>query len=175
VVNEIYVVQPCAAASGSASGLPESRGAPFVIGPAWPQYPALAAFAMQPVDRPFRFTRDFCVVWALLVVPTFFLTRQHDFGLWYSNIAVLIVAPLFATFVLYGPVLFVRQVIRSGSRGWFVARVFLSIVLAAALLLGGLRLSGSYTETKGQIFALVFTAAATVYLSWRLQKDERRS
>src|SRR6266480_4000089 len=105
--------------------------------------PALAAFAMQPVDRPFRFTRDFCVVWALLVVPTFFLTRQHDFGTWYSNIAVLIVAPLFATFVLYGPVLFVRQVIRSGSRGWFVARVFLSIVLAAALLLGGLRLSGS--------------------------------
>ncbi len=113
-------------------------------------------------------------MWALLVVPTFFLTRQHDFGPWYSSIAVLIVAPLFATFCLYGPVLFVRQVIRSESRGWFVARVFLSIVLAAALLLGCLLLSGSYSETKVNIFALVFTAAATVYLSWRLQRNERR-
>src|SRR6266850_3863493 len=129
---------------------------------------------MQFVDRPFRFTWDFCVVWALLVVPTFFLTRLHDFGPWYSNIAVLIVAPFFATFVFYGPVLFVRQVIRSGPRGWFVARVFLSIVLAAAFLFGGLLLSGSYTQTKGDIFGFVFTAAATVYLNWRLQSDERR-
>src|SRR2546430_2280153 len=130
-------------------------GHPSSSVPAWPQYPALAAFAMQPVDRPFRFTRDFCVVWALLVVPTFFLTRQHDFGLWCSNIAVLIVAPLFATFVLYGPVLFVRQVIRSGSRGWFVARVFLSIMKKSlALLVLAVAVSGCRT-------ALVYTGSVT--------------
>ena len=39
-------------------------GHPSSSVPAWPQYPALAAFAMQPVDRPFRFTQDFCIVWA---------------------------------------------------------------------------------------------------------------
>ena len=93
---------------------------------------------MQAVDRPFRFTRDFCVVWVLLVVPTFFLTRLRDFEPWYSEAAFLILAPLFATFVLYGPVLFARQVVPSGSRGWFVARVFLSIVLAAAFARGSI-------------------------------------
>src|SRR5438876_8166746 len=122
---------------------------------------------MQAVDRPFRFTRDFCVVWVLFVVPTFFLTRMRDLGPWYSEAAFLILAPLFATLVLYGPVLFARQVVRSGSRGWFVARVFLSIVLAAALLLGGLLASGFYTESRARIVAFVFMVAATVYLSWR--------
>jgi len=128
---------------------------------------------MQAIDRPFRFTWDFCVVWALLVVPVFFLTRSRDIGPWYSQAALLILAPLFATFVLYGPVLLVRQVIRSGSRGSFVARVFASIVLAAVLLFGGLFLSGGYTESGARILAFVFTAAAIVYLSWRLERRER--
>ena len=94
----------------------------------------------------------------------------RDFGPWYSEAAFLILAPLFATFVLYGPVLFARQVVPSGSRGWFVARVFLSIVLAAALLLGGLLASGFYTESRARIIAFVFVVAATVYLSWRLER-----
>ena len=128
---------------------------------------------MQAIDRPFRFTRDFCVVWALLVVPAFFLTRSRDVGPWYSEAALLILAPLFAAFALYGPVLLVRQVIQSGSRGWFVARLLLSIGLAAALLLGVLLISGFYTEGRGHIFAFVFTAAATVYLKWRLERHER--
>src|SRR5437879_4527540 len=106
---------------------------------------------MQAVDRPFRFTRGFCVVWVLLVVPTFFLTRLLDFGPWYFEAAFLILAPLFATFVLYGPVLFARQIVRSGSRGWFVVRIFFSIVLAAALLLGGLMASGFYTVSRARI------------------------
>ena len=83
---------------------------------------------MQPVDRPFRFTLDFVVVWVLLAVPTFFLIRSGDVGPWYSQIAVLILLPLIATFVLYGPVLLTRQIFRSGSRGGFVARVFLSTI-----------------------------------------------
>jgi len=125
---------------------------------------------MQAVDRPFRFTWDFCVVWLVLVVPTFLLTRRHDFGPWYSQVAFLVLVPLFATFLLYGPVLLVRQAVRSGSRGWVVARLFLSVVIVAVLLFGGLLLSGSYTESTGGIFAFVFTAAATVYLSWRLER-----
>ena len=128
---------------------------------------------MQAIDRPFRFTWDFCIVWALLVVPAFLLTRRHDVGPWYSEGAFLILVPLIATFVLYGPVLLVRQVVRSGSRGWFVARAFLSIVLTAALLLGGMLISGFYTESRARIFSFVFTAAATVYLSWRLERHER--
>jgi hypothetical protein len=103
----------------------------------------------------------------------FTLTRRHDIGPWFSEDAFLILVPLIATFVLYGPVLLVRQVIRSGSRGWFVARLFLSIVLVAALLLGGLLLSGFHTESRGHIFAFVFSFAATVYLSWRLERHER--
>ena len=125
---------------------------------------------MHTIDRPFRFTWDFCVVWMLLVVPTFFLTRRHDFGPWYSQASLLIVAPLLATFVLYGPVLLFRQVIRSGARGWFVARVFLSIVFVAALLLGGLLLSGFYTESRARMLAFVFIIAAIVYLHWRQER-----
>ena len=124
---------------------------------------------MQAVDRPFRFTWDFCLVWALLVVPTFFLTRRHDFGPWYSQAALLVVAPLLATFVLYGPVLLVRQVIRSGSRGWFVARVFLSILCVAVLVFGGFWASGSYTESRGSVLGFFFAAVATSYLNWRLK------
>lgn len=129
---------------------------------------------MQAIDRPFLFTRDFCVVWALLVVPAFLLTRSRDVGPWYSEAALLILAPLFAAFVLYGPVLLVRQVIQSGSRGWFVARLFISIVLTASLLLGVLLISGFYTEGRGHIFASAFTSAATGYLSWRLERHQRK-
>jgi len=126
---------------------------------------------MQPIDRPFRFTLDFCVVWALLAVPTFFLIRQWDVGPWYSRVAAIILLPLFATFVLYGPVLLARQIIRSGSRGWFVARVLLSILMVAALVFGGLWLSGYYSETRARILAYAFSAFATAWLHWRLEHE----
>jgi len=100
----------------------------------------------------------------LLAVPTLFLIRRHDFGPWYSQVSLLIVASLLATSVIYGPVLLFRQLIRSGSRGWFVARVFLSILFVAALLFGWLLLSGFYTESRARIFAFVFIIAAIVYL-----------
>jgi uncharacterized membrane protein YtjA (UPF0391 family) len=129
---------------------------------------------MHAIDRQFRFSWDFCVVWVLLVAPVFILTRRHDVGPWYSEGAFLLLVPLFATFVLYGPVLLVRQVIRSGSRGRFVARIFLSIVLVAALLLGGLLFSGVYAESRARILAFVFIILAIVYLNWRLERHERR-
>ena len=128
---------------------------------------------MQAIDRPFRFGWDFCVVWALLVVPVFFLTRSFDAGPWYSEAALLVLVSLFATFVLYGPVLLARQVIHSGARGRFAIRVLLSIVLTAVLLFGGLFFSGAYTESRARILGFIFTAGATAYLSWRLERHER--
>jgi hypothetical protein len=128
---------------------------------------------MQPIDRPFRFTLDFSVVWVLLAVPTFFLTRRIDMGPWFSQLAVLILLPLFATFVLYGPVLLARQIFRSGSRGWFVARVLLSILMFTVLLFGGLLLSGYYTEGRARIYAFACSGFATAYLNWRLRHEPR--
>src|SRR5215831_210723 len=91
---------------------------------------------MQPIDRPFRFTLDFCIVWLVLAVPTFFLVQKWDslHPAWSSCIKIVLLS-LFATFFFYGPVLLMRQIIRSGSRGWFVARVAVTIVLSAALFL----------------------------------------
>ena len=124
---------------------------------------------MQPIDPPFRFTLNFCVVWALLAIPTLFLIRGAEIGPWYSAAAALILSSLFATFVLYGPVLLARQIGRSGSRGWFVVRLLLSILLLALLLFGGLWISGRYTETRAQELAFILSAFATAYLYWRLQ------
>jgi hypothetical protein len=126
---------------------------------------------MQPIDRPFRFTLDFCIVWALLAVPTFLLTRHSDFvSPWYSYAGVLILLPLFAAFVLYGPVLLVRQIIRSGSRGSFVMRIFISLLLVAVLIFGGLYLSGFYTESRARLLAFIFAGVATIFLSWRSER-----
>ena len=125
---------------------------------------------MQPIDKPFRFTWDFCVVWLLLAVPTYLLTRSSNFGPWYSYAGILILVPLFAAFAIYGPVLLVRQIIRSGSRGRFVAQTFLAILLVAALVFGGLLASGFYTESRARILAFFFSGAATLFLNWRLDK-----
>jgi hypothetical protein len=124
---------------------------------------------MQSIDRPFRFTWDFVVVWVLLVVPVFLATRRSDFGPWYSYCGVLLLLPLFTAFALYGPVLLARQIVRSGSRGWFVARLFFSIIFVAALLFGGLYCSGFYTTSDARILAFFFVTAAIVYLNWRLE------
>lgn len=126
---------------------------------------------MQPIDRPFRFTLDFCVVWGLLAIPTYLLLRRGDIGPWFSEIAALILLSLFATFVLYGPVLLARQIVRSGSRGWFVARVLLSIVMAATLAFGVLWLSGNYTEAKARYLVFFVSVFATAYLNWRLRHE----
>jgi hypothetical protein len=127
---------------------------------------------MEPIDRPFRFTWDFCVAWLLLSIPAliFVLSRWWNFGAWYSDAAFIIVVPFIATFFVYGPILFLRQIIRSGSRGWFVTRVFLAILLVAVLLFGGLYFSGFYTESRAQILAFFFVGAATVFLSWRTER-----
>jgi len=55
---------------------------------------------MQPIDRPFRFTLDFAIVWLLLAVPAFLVIRRADMGPWYSEAAAVLLLSLFATFVL---------------------------------------------------------------------------
>ena len=126
---------------------------------------------MQPIGRPFRITLDFAVVWVLLPVPVIMLMRGLDIGPWYSRAAAVVVLSLFATFLLYGPVLLARQIVRSGSHGWFVLRVFLSIffmafLYAAVLFFSGCGEHASWTGTASFV--------AIVYLHWRL-RNERRS
>src|SRR5277367_3508261 len=119
---------------------------------------------MHEIDQPFRFTFDFCLIWATLAVVICFIGRQIDLATWYSRSAFIIVASLFATFVIYGPVLLVRQVMRSGSRGWFVLQVCISIILVLCLLFTVLFVSGFWTETRGHLAGFLSAAAATVYL-----------
>ena len=124
---------------------------------------------MQPIDRPFRFTLDFAVVWVLLAFPAFFLIRSADIGPWYSKAAMLLLLPLFAAFVIYGPVLLARQIIRSGTRGWFVLRVLLSILVGGTLFAAIMLFTGHgehaayWTGTASLI--------ATAYLHWRLRDE----
>jgi hypothetical protein len=126
--------------------------------------------SQQAIDRPFRFTLDFLVVWVLLAFPAFFLIHGGDIGPWYSQAAALILLPLFATFVLYGPVLLARQIIRSGSRGWFVLRVLLSILLGAVLFAAVVLFTGHGDHAARWTGTATFVAI--VYLHWRL-RDER--
>lgn len=121
---------------------------------------------MKPIDQQFRFTRDFCLVWVLLVIPVTLLARHLDFGPWYSTCSFVALGSLLAALVIYGPVLLARQVVRSGPRGWFVLRISLLIVLGAALILGGMYVSGVYTETRARwLVAFFYTGAATAWLS----------
>jgi hypothetical protein len=130
---------------------------------------------MRPIDRPFRFTWDFCVAWALLAVPAFVLTRRLELGPWYSHYSAVIVLSLFATFVLYGPILLSRQVIHSGAHGRLVLRVLFSIILTAILLFVGLMKSGFYSRGNARILAFFFVAAAIVYLHWRTDETDGSS
>lgn len=107
-------------------------------------------------------------MWALVLVATLYLLPQRKGQNAFEHYGLALIVALFATFLLYGPVLLVRQILASGSRGWFVARLFVSVVVTAAILLAGLYLFGGYTASTAQLFAFVFTAAATVYLQSRL-------
>jgi membrane associated rhomboid family serine protease len=57
---------------------------------------------------------------------------------------------------------------RSGSRGWFVLQVFISIILVLCLFFTVWFVSGYWTETSGHLAGFLLAAAATVYLHWRI-------
>jgi predicted permease len=89
---------------------------------------------------------------------------------WDDYIFLLFVS-LFCTFLIYGPVLLVRQIVRSGSRGSFVARVFLSILLVTILFFIGLYISGHGKDVSG-LWGGVAAGVAIFYL--HLRTDERK-
>jgi hypothetical protein len=122
---------------------------------------------MQPIDRPFRFSLDFCIVWLVLAVPAFFLARKWDtlHAAWSCCILTVLLS-LLATFYIYGPVLLVRQIIRSGSRGWFVARVAITIVLASALFFFSLHIFGHGRDIS-PVWPFIVAGVAGAYLHWR--------
>ena len=119
------------------------------------------------IDRPFRFTWDFCVVWLLLfVVALYALPASKDARSYEHPLASLLFS-LFATFLIYGPVLLARQIVRSGSRGRFVGRAFVSVLFLLLIAAGILHFT-PYTPVRGHLFALVAAIVSTVYLQWRL-------
>ena len=94
---------------------------------------------------------------------------EKDQG-WLSYTALVIVVSLFSTLVLYGPVLLVRQVIHSGTRGWFVLRVLFSTLLGATLFCAILFFTG---HMNNSIYAGLLSFVATMYLHWRLRNGQR--
>ena len=107
---------------------------------------------MEEIDKPFRPHLDFVIVWVLLTIPGVRYAFRWIQDPWYSVVAFALVVPFIATFFLYGPVLLVRQILRSGARGRFVARVFLSIVVALAALIAILLYHGTVACDRGHQF-----------------------
>jgi hypothetical protein len=107
---------------------------------------------MEEIDRPFRPQWDFLVVWAFLTLgavlyQVIYHGRYIDEGdPWWSKIAFLIVVPLIATFFVYGPILFIRQIVRSGARGRFVFRAWLTVCVSIAIAAAVLYWSGIYSD-----------------------------
>jgi hypothetical protein len=88
----------------------------------------------------------------------------------WDNYIFLLFVTLFATFLIYGPVLLARQIIRSGSRGWFVARVLLSILLVTVLFFVGLYIPDHGKDVSG-LWGFIAAGVATFYL--HLRTDEK--
>lgn len=124
---------------------------------------------MEPIDRPFRFSWDFCVVWGLLTLPIYFLTRDWDLGPWYSYAAFMIVGTLLATFVIYGPVLLMRQMIRSGPRGHQVVRAFLTTLLLLTLFFVAL-----YIFSGGKHISSIWGGVAAIVACTYLRQNLKR-
>jgi hypothetical protein len=110
-------------------------------------------------------------VWALFGLGTLWLTRgmQRDEG-WFAYPAIVILVSLFSTIILYGPVLLARQIIRSGSRGWFVLRVLISTFLGLALFCAILFFTG-HGNNSSEMWSGLAIAGAMTYLHWRLRDD----
>src|ERR1051325_1917197 len=115
----------------------------------------------------------FYIVWALFGVGTIWLTRTGawDAG-WIEYPAIVILLSLFSTIVFYGPVLLARQIIRSGSRGWFVLRVLVSTLLGVVLFCVILLVTG-HANNHSQWWSGLVIATAMTYLHWRLGNGPR--
>lgn len=124
---------------------------------------------MEEIDKQFRPKLDFMIAWACLTVPGVWLALKWIKDPWYSVAAFAIVIPFFTTFAVYGPVLLVLQICRSGARGRFVGRVF-GIVLAFAIFTAAILFLTGNVDNMFWSMALPFVAI--VYLNWRLRKGQ---
>jgi hypothetical protein len=122
------------------------------------------------IDKPFRFTWDFCAIWLVFFAIALYALPTSQGARFYEHPLGSLLLSLFATFLIYGPVLLVRQIVRSGSRGWFVGRALLS-VLFVLLASAGIFHFIPYTPSRGHLFAFVAALVATVYLQWRLERE----
>ena len=122
----------------------------------------------------FRLIFVFVILWAFLsTAAVSFLPRWADVSS-FQRYELAVIGSLLAALVLALLWLFGREICTSGSRGLLVARLFLSIVSVAAALLGGMYWFGFYTESRGQLFAFVYTGAAMLYLHSRLNRFDSR-
>jgi hypothetical protein len=109
-------------------------------------------------------------------MPTFLLVQKYVAGsYWYSNFALAIIVSLFLDFLLYGPVLLLRQIRSSGTRGYFMLRVVVSvlmfIVIAVAVMYFG-NLS-SKEEGWARFAILSIAAVASFYVNYRISCQEK--
>jgi hypothetical protein len=65
--------------------------------------------------------------------------------------------------------MFIRQIIGSGSRGRFVLRIYLSIVLMVALLFGCVFILGHHKDISS-VWGGIAALTATLYLHSRIDK-----
>ena len=126
---------------------------------------------MKPIDAQFRPKMDFFVAWFLIALASVTFAQPWNDGLpWFSTVAWILVVPFILTFFIYGPILLMREVIRSGSRGWLVFREFLSITLALVIYTGAVLITGKNSASSGHLSGFALTWIAINYLNRRIGK-----
>ena len=121
--------------------------------------------------QPFRLTKGFCVVWALLLSVAVGTVRWIEPSPWYSACGFVVFVPFLATFVVYCPVRFFHLAFTSGARGRRVLRFVLAVVLANAVLHGVLLVSGCYTGALAGSVSGLLSGVAVAYFKSRSKED----
>ena len=125
---------------------------------------------MNEIDQPFRPRWDFFLAWAIIEIVTLALTKPWHFDLpWYSIVAYSLVVPFILTICLYGPILFIRQIISSGEKGKQVLSIFLQAVMIVAAVLVIYRLYSGDKIIPNKLVLLV-VMGATIYVRQRIRK-----
>ncbi len=122
-----------------------------------------------PIDRPFRLTVPFCLVWALVAYPAYLLVHKSEPAYWIDEVAEFILFSVFLTFVLYGSVLLVWQIISSGPRGLHIGILLLSYLFLCSLFVCGLIYFGLCPpDAVGRMGSVLFTFA-TIFIRSKLK------
>ena len=128
---------------------------------------------MSEIDQPFRPRKDFFVAWFVIAVGAVAYSRPWTFDLpWFSKVAFVLIVPLALTFFIYGPIMLMRQIASSGTRGWFVLRVFLSITVGIASILGVAYLIGGESAISGHPWGVILGILAVVLLNLAVGRED---